>query len=267
MNSDSAFIIGDSHEICEDYTYSSEGSIYVADGCSSATNTDIGSRILVHSMLANDGQSTQGLAHAAVTAKLLGLKTDSLYATLLRVLIAGNTAIFEAWGDGVLAVKFSDGRIEYADLEFESGYPQYLSYDSEPNTKKGLISRFKGNPCLLTHCSLEDSSSNGLVKDMLTVKDREHVTEFPIKIDLDTQDVEVVAIFSDGIKTFVDSEGSAIPLFRMIQSLMKIPVRKGAFVKRQFNWLKRECAKQGWRHHDDVSMAAINFTKKESKDV
>src|SRR3990170_3536863 len=53
INSDSLYLIGKSHQVCQDYTYHGVTKwglpyIIVADGCSSAKDSDIGARLLTH---------------------------------------------------------------------------------------------------------------------------------------------------------------------------------------------------------------------------
>ena len=46
MNTDCAFYIGTTHEVCQDYALTGEYSVAIADGCSGSVLSDFGSRVL-----------------------------------------------------------------------------------------------------------------------------------------------------------------------------------------------------------------------------
>ena len=46
MNTDGAFYIGTTHEVCQDYCMAENDAIVVSDGCSGSPGTDMGSRVL-----------------------------------------------------------------------------------------------------------------------------------------------------------------------------------------------------------------------------
>ena len=77
MNSDSVFVKGYGHEVCEDYAYNTGDKVVISDGCSSADNTDIGSRLIARTSTAEEAMelvSKIGLNEETLTATRLSLE-------------------------------------------------------------------------------------------------------------------------------------------------------------------------------------------------
>ncbi len=86
---------------------------------------------------------------------------------------------------------------------------------------------------------------------------------YPMNPFLDNQasfDYDLIAVISDGIHSFTaDTERGrvAIPWGNVLPYLMDFKGYKGQFVKRRLRKFLADTAKLGWKHHDDISMAAI----------
>lgn len=149
MKLDSAFQIGKTHDICEDYALtgvieSPAGDAFytvVSDGCSSSKNVDLGARILSHSAVEEIKNIYRNSAHlmfsfnqdscitrARSSIEALKAQQDSLDATLLMSYSTSNCTEIVVCGDGCVAIGFEDKRILVINFDFPSGFPFYPNY-------------------------------------------------------------------------------------------------------------------------------------------
>ena len=85
-NADSYFCIGSTHDVCQDYAISSPDRLraIISDGCSSAPDTDFGSRLLVKAKERNFYENDDSIILSARnSADAIGLHDITLTATLL----------------------------------------------------------------------------------------------------------------------------------------------------------------------------------------
>ncbi len=68
-------------------------------------------------------------------------------------------------------------------------------------------------------------------------------------------------MFSDGVHSFTHVQpGEAAPEMPIVVAeLMAFKTRQGAFVQRRAQAFRRDCARRGWRHQDDLSMAVVHW--------
>jgi hypothetical protein len=269
-NTDHVFVIGDSHKVCEDYAWSEssdKGAIaLVSDGCSGSDNTDIGARLLVlHAAMRFKGDFLDGLLskrdfdHVIFGAddarKALGLERTVLDATLLGIRsweFDGTwlSKTFSA-GDGYKAYMSDSGYLKISKLEAGNGYPKYLSYRLD-SARNHMVSKVAG-----------DSRHK-----ISTVFESKGKMEFDVDCanyvgqDIEWEDASsdgALAVFSDGVDTFTDAIGQTVPVESVIWELMSFKNTKGEFVKRRMQGFLKKARKAGWKHDDDLSMAAIHF--------
>lgn len=136
--SDVFFDKGITHKICEDYAEAGDGYIIVSDGCSSAVNTDFGSRILVRTAAQNLGSldsarpeifGSRVVASSGAVCRTLALNTESIRATLLVAkLDLGATFSWAIFGDGIIARKHKKKGIRVQVVSQPKNAPPYLSY-------------------------------------------------------------------------------------------------------------------------------------------
>ncbi len=265
MNSDSYFLMGHSHYVCEDYALTGRRNgfeyVIVSDGCSSSDDTDIGARILAkcavdaidvlfipygdHAEMKvihhNIGQMT--IRNAQKVVRSLGLPDKSLDATLLiAISIDGENGITYTttfcYGDGVFAYKKND-KIFYRSIEYPSGAPYYLSYSLDKEREKLYFEEF-GNK-LIIHDENIESPVHTLIEN------------FTLKFQI--CNAEYVAIMSDGVGTYHGGI-ETISDVDIINKMMSFKNHNGLFVKRRLISIERSLEK-GVVHSDDVSMAAI----------
>lgn len=253
MNLDSFSKIGKAHIYNQDYVAVSEdGSILaLCDGCSSAPFTDTGARLLAHSALTyEDLQKVMMAAYTSIG--LVDLPLDSLSSTLIRIRIIDNIAVAEIAGDGTIVAIPKEGLqilsrenicnyIQH--IRFPSNAPYYLRYNLDEKDRQKYLELYGG---LVT----ENNSSYELL------------AKWPdgiIKKSINAKDINLIAIFSDGISSFQDSNGNKISEADLISELTSFKNYSGQFVQRRCRKAFSEFDKRGWRNLDDFSMGVIHF--------
>ena len=90
------------------------------------------------------------------------------------------------------------------------------------------------------------SSKDGYTKTQVT---DEFVYQFAYA---STDDIQIVAVMSDGVGTFDGMEW-----YQVVDELMNFKNIKGHFVQRRMKRFMKDCQKKGVAPYDDVSVAAI----------
>jgi hypothetical protein len=271
MNTDVFFTKGSTHKICQDYALSSEGTVILSDGCSSAADTDFGSRLLCKAAAQHldcfdkDNPavfSQRVISTAAATCRALDLSVDSLYATLLFAQIKDGKTTFSVFGDGYVLCKWKDGSIRVIKITFPFNSPFYLRYC----LTLGGWRIYKNNVGLeytmtcytiLPDGGIENSDQN-IVRGGL--KELEPIF-FSYTLD---KEYDFMAICSDGLGSFVRSEKTnttvqTIPVAEedVIKEIMAFKNCQGEFVWRRMTKAFKVFEEKGWRNTDDFSIGVI----------
>jgi len=263
MHIDTAFVIGDSHLVCEDYTTSYQKddkcSIILCDGCSSSEMVDVGARLLALTARNVLSYSRSFSYHQNILMSLKSLPSLDIFkdlpqtmfdATLLIAHIFKDGCTLSAYGDGVIALKKKNNPdIAIIDISYPSGYPRYLSYKLNPFREDTFI--ITTQPCM----HIIRTNPNILKKEQVqTFSSDEYFEEYyPIN------DIEWIALMSDGVHSFQDENKKEIDYTTIVKTLTDFKTTAGDFVKRRLNRFTKECKKLQWTHYDDVSLAAIYF--------
>lgn len=283
MHTDSAYTIGRSHEVCQDYTRSGHTGFndvhfaLVCDGCSSSANSDVGARVLAleaskrvrsaappkpFSTAAADALGTRIIVPASTRIQDLGLPAESLDATLFMTLADADTARFVSFGDGVLLLMRADGDIRYTRISYESGYPYYPTYALDIQRELQFMDKNQAG------CLVELGDIHLATPDTPCVYGM-HTTDaaMPHCYNIGTTPTDNVplilaAVLSDGVESFTrktDNGVESVPLHEVLRLLCQFKTYTGRFVQRRLNRFLRDAEKLGWRHADDLSMAAIHL--------
>lgn len=220
--------------------------VILSDGCSSTQHTDIGSRILVHSLLASP-DINQALTKAQNVCINLNLPLECLATTILTLTAENDDIYFNMIGDGCcISRKRYSGELEFFNFEFESGAPYYLLYElaDKVNYIKEFGQKFKING-IIQEENLLDVYPMGLV-----------CKKFPIT------EYDLVAIFSDGVNSFQQiKDNKTLPISRetIANELLSIKGFAGSFVQRRCQKAFATFDRLGYRHYDDFSMGVIKI--------
>lgn len=158
MQLDSAFQIGKTHDICEDYALTGtveaenydNGYAIISDGCSSSSNVDLGARVLsfsavreIENLYRHKGififsfNNDTCITRARESIKSLGVGLDSLDATLLMAYADPYGVEILVNGDGAVVFGFDTGEMLVVHFEYESGFPFYPNYHPEYSVRYG----------------------------------------------------------------------------------------------------------------------------------
>ena len=278
MNADSAFQMGSTHAVCQDYavagacTADVDGAgapcrpyVILSDGCSSSPDTDIGARLLVKAaerlLRESGGPHADGLAelHAEAArlalswAELLGLRPQAVDATLLTAHLDGEELVVGCSGDGVVCLQTTGGALDVHVVSYPGGYPVYPAYAHQPARLQALADggRARKEVTRLRAASAEERlwpaqvSDGGGLTEVFAVK---------------AAGYRFASLLSDGVQSFLDAgRAEAVPLESVLPELVSFKNTRGAFVGRRMKGFLKDCRQKGWRHGDDLSLAALHL--------
>ena len=276
MNSDSFFTIGSTHKVCEDYALSvnecSDGRlnpfIALSDGCSSAPNTDFGSRILVKAIenlyciqgiSPEDPLLTELIWEKALNAitQISGLTIHSLDATLLFAYKSDKNINVVIIGDGAVSAKAKDGNIFTKTIEYKGNAPLYLSYLHTSDTER-MKRREAEFDCTKIVSNIHHRKGNIINRVDAVSSNIIERFSFPI------EDFDYVSIFSDGCNSFVQQEidggtkvNQSMPEHVIIEFAMDFKNNGGEFVRRRCQRFLKDLATANAKSTDDFTMTTI----------
>lgn len=291
MNADSAFQIGATHAICQDYSLAGAnlpsaraeessppppqraGRPYVilSDGCSSSADTDIGARLLVKAAEQTLGERVgasgvdpaeihgEAARRALNWARLLGLRPQAVDATLLTAHLEGDELVIGCSGDGVICLQTRAGALNVYSISYASNYPRYPAYAHQPERLLALADAGRSGKEVehFRSASIEarlqpcGASIGDSPTEVFTVR---------------ASDYKYAALFSDGVHSFFDAGhaepgggGEAVPLDEVLRGLISFKSTRGAFVGRRMKMFLRDCRNKGWQHADDLACGALHL--------
>lgn len=292
MNSDACFHIGKAHTVCQDYARAGyEPSTFgvfggghhaiLSDGCSSAPDTDFGSRFMVMAAISNlSGGQARNLDPRKVIQRASEFRHDYLCipsgcldATLLTLMNGeGDDSTATVTGDGALAAIRRDGRLEVWDITFKPGEitpgnegvcPCYLSYMLDEERLARYIKLGHGQRVVTR--TLGDTVE--VTEDRVTMDGK----GWSFDVDFKFEEYRAIFAFSDGVHSFQKSVGAGlvdVPYQDVIKQLTAIKNYTGSFVERRTKaFLDRYCRDNQWSHYDDLSVVAIDFGERANESL
>lgn len=265
MNTGSAFYIGKTHEICQDYTGHNTSPIpyiVVSDGCSGSPNTDIGARIVTR--IISDSMGTvfgteiaELISDAHEARSFLNLPPESLDATIMCSYVTDGVYHTHLFGDGVIAKTRKNGAIQIVRVEYPSGAPLYLNYSSDKIRMKGYEDTFSLNRRIYFY----DLEPDGTI---LNFKVEDDSTGESYYESGNADNYNTISLMSDGILSFYELINTGTSKIQMpvepnnvLRKLLDFKGFQGDFVARRFQKFRKDCEKMNWFHADDLSLATI----------
>jgi hypothetical protein len=282
MNADVFFTIGSTHKICQDYAVGVKDDpehpfVIVSDGCSSAPDTDFGSRLIVKAAQPHVNKECFNdidaflygvLSNASTFCRTLQLPDESLCATLLVARINENNFETLVVGDGLVVAKSRrDGMIYVCDYEFKSGAPYYLRYELNEDIKKSYFDEFGQEGSCRSYCIEPDGKIS---------EEKELPFDFgPDKIFFQNlfpiSEWESVGVISDGANSFVKQKltsttktNEPVANFEIVKEVMAFKGYTGEFVQRRCNRAFKSFRDQGMQNCDDFSIGVISNKEEKS---
>ena len=269
VSADCAFIIGQSHhdtaKPCQDYALTeaqnTAGWAVVSDGCSTGGRTDIGSRMWATaarqvlranglSALADPDECATRL-HAAATPLLAPFELEDGYATLVLAASDGLSARVLVYGDGVVMLRFKDGRLKFWDIDYDQNAPRYLNYERNPAVLEAWSNSY-GRGRLRVRVS--EHSVRG---ELLSLEASEQGSQSRA-VSLHWEDLtglEALFVCTDGAVSFEDRGR-----YEGLRPLSDVKNPVGQFMQRRLGALLRKWRKDGNKGPtDDLAVAALWF--------
>jgi len=283
---DHYFQIGSAHysngKPCQDYSRSGSNELIacaiVSDGCSTGGHTDVGSRVLTLSTfqaIRDHARASGGALDTAVvsitsrqqqiigTARLmLGLERVDMLATCGYAYLTKHGGFVHIQGDGVIGLKYRDGRIKMSRYEWADNTPFYPSYG------EGGIEKFVG-----AHggdLEAKRLSCSTVIRETLGSYTEDGSQEFTLREGLEgvvtkisqeeLDEVEFVAVFSDGVTQIENvSWRDAVSAFLSFKNT------GGEFAKRRMIRGIKDMQQSGHGPVDDISYAVVRVDNTEEE--
>jgi len=266
MISDTVLTIGKTHVICEDYVTEGDTPVpylILCDGCSSSVNTDVGARLLAHSMryVIEDAYNTSSshpwpylemkqlaIKRAEQAVAGLGLNWNCLDATLITAVCIGGKVYVYMYGDGVILYreKSDPDKIKHFQVDFYNNMPYYASYLLSDSRRRDYQDKVEKG-CVGMAIVLESETKRDFLR-----WDSELIFEF----DLD--EVSMVAISSDGISQVIDSKtGERLSLDSVAKEFLTFRTSKGEVLKRRLKKALEAYNKEKIYPTDDISIGVF----------
>jgi hypothetical protein len=263
LQADSYFALGKTHTVCQDYAAIQQDfggvALAVSDGCSSSPDTDFGSRFLVRGAFNTSYPSLdiQRVLKAAQEAhRALGLEGTCLDATLLFAWVSEGLLSVRAYGDGVVFIRFKDGRSMTWDISFPGQAPAYPNYLTDSYRLETYLKHVSKREMVVT----ETPGNTTLVSEPIQRENWSFDLQFPLS------EIRSVMLCSDGVSSFrrMTTSGAleSVPLQEVMAQVTSVKSPNGEFmVRRMRKFLYDFCPKNGWIHEDDVSVAGLVVTE------
>ena len=257
MHADSAYVIGASHETCQDYARTvvkgDEALAVVSDGCSSSPDTDIGARLCVLARLEGLGWFRRAYERCVS----LGLRTTALDATLVEAVATSDTVTIRVYGDGYGVMRQRNtSELSLHTVQYPDGFPAYPNYEVDTLRGQAFLARSEGRFVMVQHwdpvqaywtqvfCTEEPNISLGL----------------PYLAQALSANIDLALVLTDGFGSFRrqgPTGSESVPVTEVIDKLCSFKLYKGLFVKRRLKRFLKDAKALGWTHDDDLGIAAI----------
>jgi len=294
MNADVYFAMGKTHQVCQDYGLAGmtpppmtpaivlDGDVdsdslrrtfaVVCDGCSSSPHTDVGARLLAHSVawgfdtFKDDLRLSRAVWEAEELRHRMQLPQQSLDATIMFLHETGDGHVrARVAGDGVVAGVRHDGVVVYWTIRYPSGAPGYLSYLLSKDRYETYLDQTGGGrmiagSVLAPHEASDVWDEGDYAYDIMKLEDSE---DFTWQKDFSRERFSMVVAMTDGVQSFQERDGpgfSPVPLEQVLGQVLGFKNLAGQFVSRRMRrFLGKYCRMNGWQHSDDVGVAAIHL--------
>jgi hypothetical protein len=187
----------------------------------------------------------------------MGISKNSLSSTLLMARGTEDRFTLLRTGDGIWAAKKKDSSIwTIWDFEFSGGRPYYLRYRLSMKDQAKFLE--EPQTIKITRYTIDTENPEDF-----TLPSIDQVGCSPVTyVDFLYHSYDMVAIFSDGVKTFCQRDSQTgvpiqLPLERAILPFLSFKNFKGEFVYRRCRKAIEEFASKGIHHLDDFSMVAV----------
>lgn len=267
MHVDGFTTIGRSRKTCEDYVILKEDHVILSDGCSNSPNTDVGARLLAHSMdhllsriggeCMGDMPGTLAIHDASLCADILGLESRCLDATLLYIAIDRDRVCVTSFGDGNVICLYRNGKVSCCNTSYSHDAPAYLSYRGDKVRREAY--QQMGGDVFHRISSREPGGAEWQTDDFGAHKSS--ISRGGCIME-SVSEIRVIMVASDGIESFRDQAGNQVPLHDVINEIVDFRHLGPGFLQRRMGSSQGVIdafARIGITHTDDISIAGFCF--------
>lgn len=261
---DSFFSIGSTHNVCQDYAiHGKTESIHygiVSDGCSSAKDSDIGSRILckiAEEFLISkydyslDIENNYDLIESFILKKIsklnLKLPSETYYSTLIIFVANKDFIDVFIFGDGCIKVVKKDSEIIKL-FKYSKNAPYYLAYKLNSEHKKTYFETFKQ----VLEIKNKEMKDNQINSELIAKE-----VDEKIFYRFENKDLISISIMSDGVESFQNEIKKDIEEIEIVQNITNYKNINGTFVDRRLKAFFRDCNKNKIQNKDDLSIVSL----------
>lgn len=280
MHSDSFFVMGKTHSVCQDYALAGKLAVLrnyavLSDGCSSSAHTDFGARLIAAAAIACAESGVLAPTSVCALAKMSKpdfFSTSILDATLLFAIETRIGVAVEVYGDGFVIARRRDGVIEGYSNDFGNA-PPYMTYLLDNDRMQEYL-KYNGGKLSRVYIETSDAAYrtiHGETAHESTTHKETKVEELNVAEPtiaqfctwayssrlFETNKYDLVVLASDGLASFIDSKDEAEPVENLVRNLLDIKTFTGEFMLRRGKRFVKSLADRGLHNYDDLSLAAI----------
>lgn len=204
------------------------------------------------------------ISSSAISCKgLPGIDSKALDATLGLIVVKACTdpilkpgyqfATVILWGDGATIVRRASGVVVCRYHEYKSGAPYYLNYRLSSSRNELYTVNHSG---VVEETTLRLNDPPGLApSEEPEIKQREHFMAHAMTVTLAPGDT--IMVCSDGLGSFCNAAGP-VNWKQIVPDITDFKRFSGEFLKARMTFAIRKWGKDGIKHGDDFSIAAIH---------
>lgn len=261
--------VGSEHLTNEDYIYvmksNEESYLVLCDGCSASPLTDLGSRVIAHTLkrylqdkqlsnkLSTDDLIRRSLNSAGNIVGQLNLSGRCLESTIILVTITDDVTNIFMYGDGVIITKTLGGLIQITEVSYKYNAPLYPIYQLG---ERKLIEYFENYPDQRLYILNTLIEVNGVRYA--------NTSEYPLSESncgykftsfcLSNKDLDSLIISTDGIQSF-----NVIDIKEIVDNVLDVKNFNGSFLERNMIWYKRQWERKDIVHTDDLTLGYLKY--------
>jgi len=289
MKADHFYTIGDTHDVCQDFAYSTIlsggiGVAAIADGCSSSQMlgglTDVGARCLTlaaflcikRNCLLTSSLSTFEKKYFNGCQEKLGKETFhlvkrnefyysipalSMDSTLLLTVANSKEGFVFCYGDGIVHIEYKNGVKEFHIISYTSGAPYYLSYTADISRDKMYASLGDGK-LIHTICQYGDTTEACTINHKELDIPTDNHSNLYIFSSFKVENFRTISVMSDGFSSFLDENNKEYSFQDIaLSNSLSYKNNVGVFVQRRMKKFLNVLKKRSISHYDDLSIAAL----------
>lgn len=273
MSADVFYTIGSTHQVCQDYAIAGSNYAIIADGCSSAKDSDWGARLLAKALDESLAKNPtlkgcdfgfhfhDALLKAYKWSEMLGLDEECMASTLLCAYKAIDGFWTFVTGDGYVVAKTSEG-LMLLEYKYETGAPCYLYYNLREELMNGYKQCFGKGNLLLEYSKLDKNGKKTVTGNRCFAPDEWRQAATQLFMFTNTT---AVGVCTDGLGSFIKQtktntsiQNTTLPFNEVVNGFFSFKNMDGQFVHRRCQKEFKSLHDKNIRNGDDFAMGVVS---------